>query len=143
MNKIHLKIGSASDNQIVMKSVDVAPHHLEFFCDTDGNVFITDLGSEQGTYINNRRLDGFQLLKKGDRVRLGQNLDFLWEQLLPKLEQKKAKPVAPPQPKVYEHKTTEPKKEVSKAVSSNTSNKQLFLIYGLIIVLFILLSLYL
>jgi hypothetical protein len=64
MDKIHLRIGSALDNQLVIESVDVAPHHLELFCDTSGNVFITDLGSEQGTFVNNRRLDGFKLLKK-------------------------------------------------------------------------------
>lgn len=64
MDKIHLRIGSALDNQLVIESVDVAPYHLELFCDTSGNVFITDLGSEQGTYVNNRRLDGFKLLKK-------------------------------------------------------------------------------
>jgi pSer/pThr/pTyr-binding forkhead associated (FHA) protein len=66
MNKIHLRIGGAKDNQLVIECVDIAPYHLELFCDSSGNVFITDLNSEQGTFVNNRRLNGFQLLKRGD-----------------------------------------------------------------------------
>lgn len=138
MNKIHLRIGSAADNQVVVKSIDVAPYHLELFCDTDGNVFITDLGSEQGTYINNRRLNGFQLLKKGDSVRFGQNEVFSWERFIPKVEVK-TKPMAPQEPKIYENK----KQQSVKKQSTSSSNKQLVFIYGLIILLVILLSLYL
>ena len=138
MNKIHLRIGSAADNQVVVKSIDVAPYHLELFCDTDGNVFITDLGSEQGTYINNRRLNGFQLLKRGDSVRFGQNEVFSWERFIPKVEVK-IKPMAPQEPKIYENK----KQQIVTKQSTSSSNKQLVLIYGLIILLVILLSLYL
>lgn len=99
MDKIHLRIGSALDNQLVIESVDVAPHHLELFCDTSGNVFITDLGSEQGTFVNNRRLDGFKLLKKGDRVHFGQRHVFQWEDFIPKetsFYQEEEEPIMPP-----------------------------------------------
>ncbi|MCX8486177.1 MAG: FHA domain-containing protein [Crocinitomicaceae bacterium] len=99
MDKIHLRIGSALDNQLVIESVDVAPYHLELFCDTSGNVFITDLGSEQGTFVNNRRLDGFKLLKKGDRVHFGQRHVFQWEDFIPKetsFYQEEEEPIMPP-----------------------------------------------
>jgi pSer/pThr/pTyr-binding forkhead associated (FHA) protein len=134
MDKIHLRIGSAKDNQLVIESVDVAPYHLELFCDTSGNVFITDLGSEQGTFVNNRRLDGFKLLKKGDRVHFGQQHVFQWEGFLPKettYHQEEEEQIMPPK---------KPKEAPKKKA---VDNKQLYLIYGCIIGLIILLSLYL
>ena len=134
MDKIHLRIGSAKDNQLVIESVDVAPYHLELFCDTSGNVFITDLGSEQGTFVNSRRLDGFKLLKKGDRVHFGQQHVFQWEGFLPKettYHQEEEEQIMPP------------KKPTEIPKMKTVDNKQLYLIYGCIIGLIILLSLYL
>ncbi len=134
MDKIHLRIGSALDNQLVIESVDVAPYHLELFCDTSGNVFITDLGSEQGTFVNNRRLDGFKLLKKGDRVHFGQRHVFQWEDFIPKetsFYQEKEEPIMPP------------KKQAETPKISPVNNKQLYIIYGCILFLIILMSLYL
>ena len=134
MDKIHLRIGSALDNQLVIESVDVAPYHLELFCDTSGNVFITDLGSEQGTFVNNRRLDGFKLLKKGDRVHFGQRHVFQWEDFIPKetsFYQEEEEPIMPP------------KKQAETPKISPVNNKQLYIIYGCILFLIILMSLYL
>lgn len=134
MDKIHLRIGSALDNQLVIESVDVAPYHLELFCDTSGNVFITDLGSEQGTFVNNRRLDGFKLLKLGDRVHFGQRHVFQWEDFIPKetsFYQEEEEPIMPP------------KKQAETPKISPVNNKQLYIIYGCIVFLIILMSLYL
>ena len=143
MNKIHLRIGGAKDNQLVIESVDVAPHHLELFCDTSGNVFITDLNSEQGTYVNNRRLNGFQLLKRGDRVRFGQNYDFQWEGIIPtqSTQPKVVNKEAKEEPIISRKKQESTQKSTQKTQSVN--NKQLYAIYGCIIFLLILLSLYL
>ena len=134
MDKIHLRIGSALDNQLVIESVDVAPYHLELFCDTSGNVFITDLGSEQGTYVNNRRLDGFKLLKKGDRVHLGQRHVFQWEGFIP---------VESSYNREEEEEIMPPKKQVETPKITPVNNKQLYLIYGCIVFLIILMSFYL
>ncbi|MBP5994486.1 MAG: FHA domain-containing protein [Crocinitomicaceae bacterium] len=134
MDKIHLRIGSALDNQLVIESVDVAPYHLELFCDTSGNVFITDLGSEQGTYVNNRRLDGFKLLKKGDRVHFGQRHVFQWEGFIP---------VESSYNREEEEEIMPPKKQVETPKNTPVNNKQLYLIYGCIVFLIILMSLYL
>ncbi len=133
MDKIHLRIGSAKDNQLVIESVDVAPYHLELFCDTSGNVFITDLGSEQGTFVNNRRLDGFKLLKKGDRVHFGQHHVFEWEGFLPKettYYQEEEEQIMPP------------KKQAELPKIATVNNKQLYLIYGCFLILIILMFLY-
>ena len=142
MNKIHLRIGGAKDNQLVIESVDIAPYHLELFCDTSGNVFITDLNSEQGTFVNNRRLNGFQLLKKGDRVRFGQNYNFAWEECMP-VQSNKNTEVRQELKEVTEHVNVPPKKQAASTNSPSVNNKQLYVIYACIIFLLILLSLYL
>jgi pSer/pThr/pTyr-binding forkhead associated (FHA) protein len=52
---------------------------LELFSDSNGNVFITDLNTKNGTYVNGRLLDGFTMLTFGDKVVLGQHHLFRWE----------------------------------------------------------------
>ena len=138
MDKIHLRIGSAADNQLVIESVDVAPYHLELFCDAEGNVFITDLGSEQGTFINNQRLDGFKLLKEGDRVRFGSSYSFPWEGYIQQKSTKKESPFAE-----EKRPTVEPTANKEVETDATDTNKQLYIIYGCIILLLVLLSLYL
>ena len=82
MNKLHLKIGTSSSNELVLEEVGIDPHHLELFCDEYGNVFITDLKSTNGTFVNNQALDGFKLLVAGDKVRFGKTYIFDWENLI-------------------------------------------------------------
>jgi pSer/pThr/pTyr-binding forkhead associated (FHA) protein len=142
MNKIHLRIGGAKDNQLVIESVDIAPYHLELFCDTSGNVFITDLNSEQGTFVNNRRLNGFQLLKRGDRVRFGQKYNFPWEEFIPVQSYKNTEVRNEPS-EVTERINVSPKKPATATNSPSVNNVQLYVIYACIIFLVILLSLYL
>jgi pSer/pThr/pTyr-binding forkhead associated (FHA) protein len=142
MNKIHLRIGGAKDNQLVIESVDIAPYHLELFCDTSGNVFITDLNSEQGTFVNNRRLNGFQLLKRGDRVRFGQNYNFTWEEFIP-VQSNKNTEVRNDIKEVTERVNVSPNKQDTKTNTAQVNNVQLYVIYACIIFLVILLSLYL
>lgn len=142
MNKIHLRIGGAKDNQLVIESVDIAPYHLELFCDTSGNVFITDLNSEQGTYVNNRRLNGFQLLKKGDRIRFGQNYNFAWEEFIP-VQSNKNNAIRNEAKEATERISVANKKQDLATKSPSVNNMQLYVIYGCIIFLLILLSLYL
>jgi hypothetical protein len=84
--------------------------------------------------VNNRRLDGFQLLKKDDRVRFGQNYVFEWEGFLP-LEKNQYQDIEEP---IIPPKTTQKVSSVS-----NVGNKQLYVIYGCILFLILLMSLYL
>ena len=132
--KIQLKIGRSDKNDIVVHNEDVSLFHLELFGDASGNVFITDLGSEQGTFVNNRRLDGFKLLKIGDRVHFGQRHVFQWEDFIPKetsFYQEEEEPIMPP------------KKQAETPKISPVNNKQLYIIYGCIVFLIILMYLYL
>ena len=144
MNKLHLKIGKFSNNELVVDEAGIDPHHLELFCDEYGNVFITDLKSTNGTFVNDKSLDGFKLLVAGDKVRLGKTYFFDWENLILSSNSvaKQVDVVASvesdetPTPTISAMPTETP---IANYKESSKINKELFIIYGVIIVLLILL----
>ena len=144
MNKLHLKIGTFSNNELVVDESGIDPHHLELFCDEYGNVFITDLKSTNGTFVNDKSLDGFKLLVAGDKVRLGKTYFFDWENLILSSNSvaKQVDVVASvesdetPTPTISAMPTETP---IANYKESSKINKELFIIYGVIIVLVILL----
>ena len=144
MNKLHLKIGTFSNNELVVDEAGIDPHHLELFCDEYGNVFITDLKSSNGTFVNDKALDGFKLLVAGDKVRLGKTYFFDWENLILSSNSvaKQVDVVASvesdetPTPTITAMPTETP---IANYKESSKINKELFIIYGVIIVLLILL----
>ena len=144
MNKLHLKIGKFSNNELVVDEEGIDPHHLELFCDEYGNVFIADLKSTNGTFVNDKALDGFKLLVAGDKVRLGKTYFFDWENLILSSNSvaKQVDVVASveseetPTPTISAMPTETP---IANYKESSKINKELFIIYGVIIVLLILL----
>ena len=46
-----IKVGRGSDNDIVLNHDEISTHHVEFFMDESGLVFITDMNSKNGTYV--------------------------------------------------------------------------------------------
>jgi pSer/pThr/pTyr-binding forkhead associated (FHA) protein len=140
MNKLHLKIGTSSSNELVLEEVGIDPHHLELFCDEYGNVFITDLKSTNGTFVNDQALDGFKLLVAGDKVRFGKTYIFDWENLIlsPNSVTKQLDVVAS-----LESEKTQIAIPIETPISNNEDlskiNKELFIVYGVIFVLLILL----
>ncbi len=62
-------LGRTSDNTIVFESSQVSRHHAQIRLLPAGAV-IEDMGSTNGTYINNRRLVEPHTLSPGDRVRI-------------------------------------------------------------------------
>ena len=132
MNKLHLKIGTSSSNELVLGEVGIDPHHLELFCDEYGNVFITDLKSTNGTFVNDKALDGFKLLVAGDKVRLGKTYFFDWENLI-----LSSNSIAKQVDVVASVESDET--PIANYKESSKINKELFIIYGVIIVLLILL----
>ena len=140
MNKLHLKIGTSSSNELVLEEVGIDQHHLELFCDEYGNVFITDLKSSNGTFVNDQALDGFKLLVAGDKVRFGKTYIFDWENLIlsPNSVTKQLDVVAS-----LESEKTQTAIPIETPKSNNEDsskiNKELFIVYGVIFVLLILL----
>ena len=154
MKKLHLKIGTFLNNELVIDEAGIDPHHLELFCDEYGNVFITDLKSTNGTFVNDKALDGFKLLVAGDKVRLGKTYFFDWENLILSSNSiaKQVDVVASVESDETPTPTTKPKTTPTPTISamstetpianykeSSKINKELFIIYGVIIVLLILL----
>ena len=146
MNKLHLKIGTFSNNELVVDEAGIDPHHLELFCDEYGNVFITDLKSTNGTFVNDKALDGFKLLVAGDKVRLGKTYFFDWENLILSSNSvaKQVDVVASVEsdetPTTTITITAMPTETpIANYKESSKINKELFIIYWVIIVLLILL----
>ncbi|MBD3675321.1 MAG: FHA domain-containing protein [Planctomycetaceae bacterium] len=73
LNKKFL-VGRERDCHLRPNSDMVSRHHCVFTLD-DYTLRLRDLGSTNGTLVNDERLEGQRVLESGDRVRIG-NLDF-------------------------------------------------------------------
>jgi pSer/pThr/pTyr-binding forkhead associated (FHA) protein len=68
---VPLTIGRADDNDVVLSGDEFASgHHARIESQRDG-VWVLDLGSTNGTFVNGARLDGRRLLREGDLVQIG------------------------------------------------------------------------
>jgi pSer/pThr/pTyr-binding forkhead associated (FHA) protein len=68
---VPLTIGRASDNDVELSKDEFASgHHARIESQRDG-VWILDLNSTNGTFVNGSRLDGRRILKEGDIVQVG------------------------------------------------------------------------
>jgi pSer/pThr/pTyr-binding forkhead associated (FHA) protein len=68
---VPLTIGRAEDNAISLAGDEFASgHHARIESQRDG-VWVLDLGSTNGTFVNGARLDGRRLLREGDVVQIG------------------------------------------------------------------------
>ncbi len=72
-------IGHASDNQLVLSDPNISLHHALIRIETQ-NSSIIDLGSANGTYVNEQRIEQnrARLLRTGDTIRIG-NTTFRYE----------------------------------------------------------------
>jgi diguanylate cyclase (GGDEF)-like protein len=57
---------------LVLLSGSVSRRHAAAESDMDGNIWLRDLGSTNGTFLNGERVDGRQPLTFGDRIDIGQ-----------------------------------------------------------------------
>ncbi|NBV08388.1 MAG: FHA domain-containing protein [Flavobacteriia bacterium] len=141
--RLHIRVGRGKSNQIVIPDDNVAEEHLELFADPEGNIFITDLGSQFGTYINGKRLKGYALLDENDEVVLGSSYRFNWKKYrLTQASEQRSEPNPPKEVRTEKPKTT-PKESKSKGASAkmDVPNKQLVIIYGVIV--FVIIMMYL
>jgi pSer/pThr/pTyr-binding forkhead associated (FHA) protein len=68
---VPLTLGRAEDNDVSLAGDEFASaHHARIESQRDG-VWILDLGSTNGTFVNGARLDGRRLLQEGDVVQIG------------------------------------------------------------------------
>lgn len=81
VGKNSFDIGSDSKNKIrILHHTDIDPFHLQIFKDLKGNIFIKDLESLNGTFINGYRIQDIALIKLNDQLRLGKT-EFEWQEL--------------------------------------------------------------
>lgn len=73
-----VKVGRAKDNDIVLTHASVSRYHCELFYDGDGNVFLTDKNSANGTFVNGRRITESVLLQPNDIVKPGLDVPLRW-----------------------------------------------------------------
>jgi pSer/pThr/pTyr-binding forkhead associated (FHA) protein len=73
------KLGRFDECEIVLDHITVSRIHAEFFVDPQLNVFLTDLHSKYGTFVNAKRISEPVLLLSGDIVSFGDEQFFDWE----------------------------------------------------------------
>jgi pSer/pThr/pTyr-binding forkhead associated (FHA) protein len=66
----NLQIGRADACQIKLSDTYVSQFHARLFSREDG-WFVEDLGSTNGTYLNQRRITGASAVSAGDRIKVG------------------------------------------------------------------------
>jgi len=125
-------VGSGTENRIVLSDAYVDKKHLQIYRDFKGNVFITDLKSTNGTFINDRRVDDVALLQKEDRLRIGRN-EYNWQALFEtgSLRKIEARPTATQRttvettpPKNQSKVERKPESKVSSAPKEEKKNKE-------------------
>lgn len=63
-------IGRRPENKLCLANNTVSGRHAELVF-VDGRLFIQDLGSTNGTFVNGQRIHGLEPLHNGDRVQIG------------------------------------------------------------------------
>ncbi|GAB4342272.1 MAG: hypothetical protein Kow00117_21680 [Phototrophicales bacterium] len=70
MTQSVITVGRDTTNDLVLDHPEISRHHVRFTYTIEGFT-IEDLGSRNGTFINDQQLAGVQLLRHGDIIRLG------------------------------------------------------------------------
>lgn len=73
-----ITVGRSQECNIVVNDVNASRVHLQLVQDDNGNVSVVDLGSTNGTWVNEKRIAGEMRLNQGDRVRVG-NTILQWQ----------------------------------------------------------------
>ena len=68
-----LTVGRAAGCQITLDDTYVSQLHARVFT-RDGLVFVEDLGSTNGTYLNRQKVAGPMAVQKGDRLQVGNTI---------------------------------------------------------------------
>ena len=65
-----LTVGRAAGCQITVDDTFASQIHARVF-NRDGQLFVEDLGSTNGTYLNRQKVQGPQAFRRGDRLQVG------------------------------------------------------------------------
>src|SRR5256885_1616141 len=65
-----LRIGRGEQNDLRLNDASVSRHHA-FLRRVDGRYLLSDVGSQNGTFVNGRQVHAPSALQSGDRIRAG------------------------------------------------------------------------
>ena len=86
-----IKIGKADTNDFIIKGDNtVSREHIQIFIDDDANVFVTDLNSMNGTFVNGNKIHDSVKLNSYDIIKIGNTLVNWKEFLLDNVDAQKA-----------------------------------------------------
>ncbi|NDW21187.1 FHA domain-containing protein [Alteromonas hispanica] len=74
LDKPRITVGRDASNLIALSDADISGFHAEFHCEDD-DVFLVDLGSSNGTFVNGKPLNGRIRVKAWDAIRFA-SLEF-------------------------------------------------------------------
>ena len=77
--EIHL--GRDLANEIAISDPEISRRHARFFL-RDENIYVEDLGSTNGTFLNGERISTPQQLRSGDVITFGENIVVVFEKAI-------------------------------------------------------------
>ncbi len=77
-----IRVGSAADNDVVINHEAINAYHLELFQDARGNVYLSDLRTDLGTFVNGVKIKAFCTLSFVDKVTIAGKFMFDWTKLV-------------------------------------------------------------
>jgi len=69
-----ITIGRTQDNDIIINDIKVSRNHVQIVQGDNGNFSIVDLGSTNGTFVNEQRITGEVRLQVNDSVKIGNTI---------------------------------------------------------------------
>ena len=120
-------------NDIQLSHPSISRSHLKVFIDDYGNVFVTDLSTLNGTFVNGNAVVGDVLLQPGDILKLGAGKPLQWD---------KWASVGKIEPEIEDLEKTD-SNMLTKAAPSKKNNKKPIIIFSAILfIAFLLLAFY-
>ena len=80
IEKSEIFIGRDLNNEIVINDQEISRRHARVFVQ-GGNYVIEDLGSTNGTSVNGQRIMGPYILRAGELITFGENINLLFQTL--------------------------------------------------------------
>lgn len=126
-----ITVGRSLENLIVLEDKRVSSKHLLLKQDENGNCFVQDLNSTNGTFVNEIPINAdFYLLKQGDIIKIGETI-LNWQDLLN--EKSETILVNLPEEAIEDspnlvNEISEPIKEVFIPISSPKPDKNIFIL---------------
>tara|TARA_Y100001968_G_C19415122_1_gene748580 strand:+ start:802 stop:1119 length:318 start_codon:yes stop_codon:yes gene_type:complete len=78
-----LNIGRNKKNEIILNELKVSNFHAQLLMDENGDIFLNDLQSENGTSVNGEIITESTQLKTNDVVKIA-GIPFNWKMHIPK-----------------------------------------------------------